>query len=140
LAKEIDVGATVTAAIPVPLRATLCGLFVALSVIFRLPLRAPSAAGVNTTEIVQLFPAPRVEGLVGQLFVWLKSESEVAMLLMVSATAWPFLSVTFWTLLAVFTTWLEKDKLVGDTETLWPAATAIASDRNSSASTPRPHR
>jgi hypothetical protein len=71
LPNEIEVGVTVTAAIPVPLRATLCGLLVALSVIFRLLLREPSAAGVNTTEIVQLFPAAKVAGLIGQLFVWL---------------------------------------------------------------------
>ena len=95
LPKEIEVGVTVTAAIPVPLSATLCGLFDALSVIFRLPLRAPSAAGVNTTEIVQLFPAASVEGLIGQLFVWPKSDRVVAILLIVSAALWPFLNVTF---------------------------------------------
>ncbi len=45
---------------PVPLRATLCGEPVALSVIVRLPFRVPVAVGVKVTEIVQLAPAAKL--------------------------------------------------------------------------------
>ena len=70
LAKVRVVGVSVTAAIPVPLRLTVCGLLLALSVTFRLPLRTPTAVGVNVMEMVQVLPAARVEGLIGQVFVW----------------------------------------------------------------------
>src|SRR5579871_3750937 len=45
---------------PVPLRVTVCGLPVAVSAIESVPLRDPVAAGVNTTLITQLEPAPDV--------------------------------------------------------------------------------
>jgi hypothetical protein len=41
-------------AIPVPLRATLCGLFAALSVIVRLAVLVPLAVGVKVTLTAQL--------------------------------------------------------------------------------------
>ena len=41
------------------------------------------------------------------------------MLVTVMAELWPFFSVTFCTALAVFWTWLPKDKLAGETVTLW---------------------
>jgi hypothetical protein len=68
LPKESEVGLTVTAAIPVPLSATVWGLLLALSVTFRLPLRTPRARGVKVIEIVQVLPAARVEE-VGQVLV-----------------------------------------------------------------------
>ena len=43
-----------------PDRATVCGLSEALSVIVRLPVRAPTWVGVKVTSILQLFPAARV--------------------------------------------------------------------------------
>jgi hypothetical protein len=46
----------VTGPVPVPLKATLCGQPVALSVIVNVPVRAPPAVGVKTTLIVQLNP------------------------------------------------------------------------------------
>ena len=52
--------------VPVPERATPCGLPVALSVIVTDAFLAPRAAGVNVTLIVQLAPAAK---LVPQLFV-----------------------------------------------------------------------
>jgi hypothetical protein len=55
--------------VPVPLSVTSCGLDVPLSTTVRVALRAPRAPGVNVIEIVQLAPAPRVAGLIGQLFV-----------------------------------------------------------------------
>jgi hypothetical protein len=45
---------------PVPLNATICGLPVALSAIFNVPVRPPAACGVNTTWIMQLAPAANV--------------------------------------------------------------------------------
>jgi hypothetical protein len=41
----------------------------ALSVIFKLPLRTPNAPGVKVTEMMQVLPAARVEGLSGQVLV-----------------------------------------------------------------------
>ena len=66
---EILDGDTVTAEIPVPLRLTVCGLDVPESVTVRVPVREPSADGVKVTEIVQLLPAPRVEGDTGHVLV-----------------------------------------------------------------------
>ena len=54
-------------AIPLPLRAAVCGLSLALSVTDRVPLRVPVAVGVKLTLILQLAPAAR---LAPQLLVW----------------------------------------------------------------------
>jgi hypothetical protein len=59
------------AAMPVPVRVTVCGLIRPLSVIAMVPLRVPVTVGVNVTLIVQLAPAER---LVPQVFVTSKSE------------------------------------------------------------------
>jgi hypothetical protein len=48
---------SVTGALPVPARLTVCGLLIALSAKLRVPVTAPSAAGVKVTPIVQLAPA-----------------------------------------------------------------------------------
>lgn len=59
-----------TAASPVPLRVTVWGLLVALSVSVRVPVRGPGTLGVKVTPMVQAMP-----GLTGtvQLLVWAKS-------------------------------------------------------------------
>src|SRR6266566_5530746 len=62
---------------PVPLKATLCGLPVALSASVRLALRAAATVGVKVTLTVQEAPAASVLGLVGQLLVWAKSPAFV---------------------------------------------------------------
>jgi hypothetical protein len=59
---------TVTGARPVPARAAVCGLLLALSVTVRVPGREPEAVGLNMTLIVQLAPAARD---VPHVFVWL---------------------------------------------------------------------
>ncbi len=69
--KAIEEGVAVTAVTPVPVRLTVCGLPLPVSVTERTAVRKPRAAGVKVTEIVQLLPAPSVEGLSGQLFVCL---------------------------------------------------------------------
>ena len=63
------VGTVVTAATPVPLRLTVCGLLAPVSVTVRVPVREPRAAGVNVTEMMQVLPAARVDGLTGQVLV-----------------------------------------------------------------------
>jgi CRISPR-associated Cas5-like protein len=52
--------------LPVPDRATVCGLVGALSVNVRLPVRVPRAVGVKVTFTMQFFPAASVlpQGLV----------------------------------------------------------------------------
>ena len=67
--KEMLDGEAVTDAIPVPLRLTVCGLFVPVSLMVSVAARELKAAGVKVTEIVQLFPEPRVDGLTGHVFV-----------------------------------------------------------------------
>ena len=55
---------------PPPVRATVCGEPLALSVIVSTPVREPAAVGVNVTEIMQLAPAAK---LVPQVEVCAKS-------------------------------------------------------------------
>jgi hypothetical protein len=57
--EDPETGATVKSA-PAPLRATVWGLPVALSVIVSVPLRAPLAVGVNVTLKVQEALAARL--------------------------------------------------------------------------------
>jgi hypothetical protein len=70
------VSATVGAepAVPVPLKATVCGLPLALSAMETEAVRVPAAVGLNVTLIVQLalaaIPVPHV-------LVWLKSTGSV---------------------------------------------------------------
>jgi len=82
------------AATPVPLRATVCGLPVALSAIDRLAVLAPAVVGRKVTLMVQLFPAAR---LLPQLFVWAKFEALIPVreiLLMATGPAAVFVKVT----------------------------------------------
>ena len=52
-----EVADSVTGAVPVPLRLTVCGLLIALSAKVRVPVAAPSAVGVKVTPTVQVAPA-----------------------------------------------------------------------------------
>ena len=83
--------------VPVPLKATACGLPLALSVMVTLALRLPLADGVKVTLIVQVPPAARVLELLGQVLVCAKSPALVPlklMLLMVKAALPLLASVT----------------------------------------------
>ena len=62
------VGDRVTPVRPLPVRLTVCGLLVALSVTVSVPVNVPVAVGLKVTEIVQFFPAFTV---VPQVLVWL---------------------------------------------------------------------
>jgi hypothetical protein len=65
------VGKTLTPeAMPVPVRFTVCGLPLPLSVTVRVAVRTPAIVGVNVTLIVQLAPAASVAA---QLLVCAKS-------------------------------------------------------------------
>src|SRR5579864_5678849 len=50
-------GLTLTGSFPVPVRAIVCGLVTALSVMFTVAVCLPATTGVNVTVIVQLPPA-----------------------------------------------------------------------------------
>ena len=81
---------------PVPLRVTDCGLPGALSAMVSVAARAPAAAGVKVTLIVQLLP-PATE--LPQLLVWTKSVAlvPVIVMLVIARAAFPVLfRVTIW--------------------------------------------
>jgi hypothetical protein len=63
---------------PLPVKATVCGLPIALSVTEMLAVREPAATGINVTAILQLAPAARVEA---QVLVSLKSPAFVPLIL-----------------------------------------------------------
>ena len=69
LPKARVVGERATGTKPVPVRLTVCGEFVALSVTELLPVKAPVVVGTNFTLIVQVAPPASVLVPVGQLFV-----------------------------------------------------------------------
>src|SRR5215472_658935 len=99
---------------PVPLSEALSGLSGALSVIVRVPVRVPVAAGVNVTLIAQDAPAATD---VPQLFVCAKSLAFVpitAILVMLSGALPVLLNITACAPLVVPTVWLAKVRLVGD--------------------------
>lgn len=63
---------------PVPDRLTVCGLFVALSVMVRVPVRVPTTVGVNVVFIVHLLPAATE---LPQVLVWAKSPVTVTLVI-----------------------------------------------------------
>jgi len=86
-------------AAPVPVRLTVCGLPVALSVTVIVPGRLPAAVGVKVTLMEQLAPAA-TEG--PQVLVWAYG-ALAAMLVMVRAAVPELVSVTVCAALVVFT-------------------------------------
>jgi hypothetical protein len=54
---DSEVGDTAACTRPVPVKETVCGLLLALSVMVRVPGLLPVAPGVNVTLMVQLAPA-----------------------------------------------------------------------------------
>lgn len=73
------------AELPVPLRLTFCGLFVAVSVKVSVPLAEPVAVGVNVTPTEQLAPAAR---LVPQVLLEIAKGPLMPMLEMLRAVLW----------------------------------------------------
>ena len=86
-------------AMPVPERATVCGLPVALSVTVIVPGRLPTAVGVNVTLMEQLAPAAREAP---QVLVWAYG-ALATMLVMFSAAVPELVNVTVCAALVVFT-------------------------------------
>ena len=70
---------------PVPVSDTVCGLPLALSANESVPVRVFNAFGENVTDAVQLAPAARVFGVIGQVVVEVKSETLLVMLVIVRA-------------------------------------------------------
>src|SRR5437773_1528290 len=70
--REIDVRAPAEV-LAFPFTVPVSGWLAALSLHVALPIFAPVVVGVNVTVRVQLPLTARVEGLRGQLLVWLKS-------------------------------------------------------------------
>lgn len=57
LANERLVGVTVTDALPVPVKLTVCGVLAAASLNVRVPVAAPIVVGAKTTPTKQVAPA-----------------------------------------------------------------------------------
>jgi len=91
--------------VPFPVRLTVCGLPPALSVMVKVPVRAPAAVGVNVTLIIQFAPAASVVGLIGQAVapVLVSAKSPDAVIVVIVSAAFPvFVSVTVCAALVVF--------------------------------------
>ena len=102
------------AAVPVPVRFTVCGLPAALSEILTVAVRAPAAVGVNVTLIVQL---PLTATELPQVFVSAKSVVLVPamlMLVMLKLTLPVLLRVTLCAELVTPTFSLAKVRPEGD--------------------------
>jgi len=78
-------------AVPVPLKLTVCGLPLALSVSVRLPERLPVAAGVNVTLITQLLLAATGVLVVQVVPLAVTAKSPVAAMLVKVRDAVPLL-------------------------------------------------
>src|SRR5260370_24077594 len=108
--------------VPVPVSPTVCVGGVALSVMVKVPARAPVAVGVNVTLILQFAPAASIgiAGLIGQavapVLVHAKSP-DAAMEVIVRGPVPVFVSVTVCAALVVFSSWLAKVRLVGASTT-----------------------
>jgi hypothetical protein len=117
-------GANVAGGPPVPESGTVCGLFGALSVIVRFPVRTPSWVGVKVTLIMQLFPARTVLPQDFATIVWAKSPL-VAMLLMFSVAVPVLVSVTVFATVVTPTTILPHVRDVGVRVTAGPPPLAF---------------
>jgi hypothetical protein len=105
--------------VPVPDNATVCGLLGELSVIVRVPVRAPTWVGVKTTSILQFLPAAKVLPQGFGLVVSAKSPL-AAMLLILSVEVPVLVSVTTFFGPVAPTTTLVHASEVGDTVTVGP--------------------
>jgi len=108
-------------AAPVPERATLWGLPLALSLTLTDAVRVPLAVGVKVTLIVHVFPAATE---LPQVLIWAKSPAlvPVIVILVMLKGALPVLPrLTVWAALVVPTAWLAKVRMADDK----PAAGAV---------------
>jgi hypothetical protein len=101
-------------AVPVPERATVWGLPLALSLMLTQAVRVPLAVGVKVTLIVPLAPAATE---LPQVLVWAKSPASVPVTdsLVISKTPLPtFPTVTVWAALVVPAGRLANESVVGE--------------------------
>jgi len=119
-------GVSVTGTMPVPESGTVCGLPGALSVMVKVPVRAPSWVGVKVIVILQFFPGARVlpHGLVDVVC----AKSPLVAMLLIFSVAFPVLVriTLFPTLVAPLTTF-PKASEVGERVTTGPLATVTVS-------------
>src|SRR5208283_1124140 len=113
---------TVEAAAPVPVKPTVWGLPLALSLMLSVPVMVPEDWGAKNTLMVQDELALR---LAPQLFVGGKLALPVPMLVMVTGTVPVLVSVTGCELLSLPCAWLAKVRLGGETETAGTAAVPV---------------
>jgi hypothetical protein len=116
----------VTALAPVPLRAIVCGLLPALSVMVTAPLYAPLDVGLKETEIVHFAPA---ETELRQVLVSTKF-ALAAMLVIDSATLPLLVSVTLFAALVDPNAMFPKLRLVEESETVCDCAVMVSSESN----------
>ena len=109
--KLIELVESVTGALPVPLRLTVCGLFAAASVKVSVPVAAPVAAGVKVTPTVQVAPAAT---LLPQVLLAIVKWAVAAMLVKLSAVVSWLVRVTVLDELVLPTTTVPKLKLLAD--------------------------
>lgn len=102
---------SVTGAVPVPERLTVCGLVSAVSVNVRTPVAEPGAAGVNVTPTVQFVPATM---LAPQVLFATANGPVVVMLMKLSGTFKRFVTVTVLAEVVSPTAIVPKFKLVGE--------------------------
>jgi hypothetical protein len=117
--------------VPDPLRETICGLPVALSVKVSVPVAAPFALGVKVTEIVQAAPTASVAA---QVLVWAKPLLAL-MLVRLTEVVPVFVRVTVCGGLVVDLSCVPKARLVGETETVVEACAHSAEIRIRNATT-----
>jgi hypothetical protein len=109
-------------AVAVPLKLTVCGLPLALSVMVSVPVTVPALVAVNVTLIVQLAPPAR---LVPQVLVWAKlALGETVMLEMLSEPFPESVTVTVCAALATPTV-VEKVRLLSDSVTAGAVAVPV---------------
>src|SRR5438552_9285752 len=125
LGNFFELGATLTGWTPIPVRLIICGLLLALSVIVTDPVMVPVVVGLKVTEIVHLAPATTV---VPHVLVWANG-TLAATLEMASALVPVLVRVTFFVPLVDPITWLPKERLVEERETVCAAAQPVISPK-----------
>jgi hypothetical protein len=120
MVRLVEVGVTDTD-IPVPVSATVCGDPVALSVMVRVPLRAPDVVGVKMTAMAQFAPTAMAEP---QVFVSLKSPP-AAMEVTATATEPELVRVTVCAVLLEPTASAVKVRLAGAKVTVGGGVVAV---------------
>jgi hypothetical protein len=111
LANAILPGETLTGAEPVPVRLTVCGLFVALSVNVKVPPTAPTVVGENVTPTVQEAPAAI---LAPQLLVATAKPALATILAKLRGTFSWFVRVTVLAALVLPTTTVARFRVLGE--------------------------